>query len=73
MWEYQIVKADSSETFLSSLNNLGHAGWEAISGSYGIGESKKVSLGHGMPVSTLAGIPMWVAVMKRTVNDRAPQ
>ena len=28
---------------------------------------------QAMPLSTLADTPMWFAVMKRTVNDRAPQ
>jgi hypothetical protein len=45
-WEYQIVRADSAEAFLASLNVLGAEGWEAISGGYGAGESKKVSLGQ---------------------------
>ena len=70
-WEYQIVRVDSTEAFLASLNVLGAEGWEAISGGYGAGESKKVSLGQGMPLSTMAGAPAWVAVMKRVLNGHA--
>jgi hypothetical protein len=66
-WEHQVIKADTVETFQSSLNQLGAEGWEAISGTYTIGESKKVTLGHGMAPTTAAGTPMWVAIMKRAV------
>ena len=65
VWEYRIVKADAAETFEAALNAAGAEGWEAISGGYGLGESKKVSLGQGMPVSTQAGAAGWTAVMKR--------
>jgi len=65
MWEYQIVKAESSDAFLASMNIAGREGWEAISGGYGAGESTKVSLGHGMPVSTKVGASMWTALLKR--------
>ena len=65
------MRADCSEAFQTSLNALGADGWEAISGSYGVGESKKVSLGQGMPLSTTVGAPMWVVLMKRAVNGRA--
>ena len=69
-WEYQIVRADSVENFFqSSLNRLGSEGWEAISGAYGVGESKNVSLGQGMPPSVRAGASTWVALMKRTLPD----
>jgi hypothetical protein len=67
-WEYQIVKTDSPETFQAALNKLGAEGWEAISGTYTIGESKKVVLGQGMSPSWAVGSPMWVAVMKRAVK-----
>ncbi len=67
-WEYQIVRADTAETFQSALNKLGAEGWEAISGGYTIGENKKVSLGQGMPLSTAIGAPMWVAIMKRALK-----
>ena len=66
-WEHQVIKADSAETFQSSLNKLGAEGWEAISGTYTIGEQKKVTLGHGMAPTTAAGTPMWVAIMKRAI------
>jgi len=66
-WEHQVIKADTVETFQSSLNQFGAAGWEAISGTYTIGESKKVTLGHGMAPTTAAGTPMWVAIMKRAI------
>jgi hypothetical protein len=68
-WEYQIVRADTVESFQSSLNKLGSEGWEATSGAYAAGESKKVSLGQGMPPSTAAGAPSWVALMKRPILD----
>jgi hypothetical protein len=67
-WEYQIIKTDSSEAFQSSLNKLGAEGWEAISGTYTVGESKRVSLGVGMAPSMSVGSPMWVAVMKRAIE-----
>jgi hypothetical protein len=68
-WEYQIVRADTVENFQSSLNKLGIEGWEATSGAYAAGESKKVSLGQGMPLSTTVGASAWVALMKRTIPD----
>ncbi|MGA2892378.1 MAG: hypothetical protein ABSE22_05870 [Xanthobacteraceae bacterium] len=68
-WEYQIVRADTVEHFLSSLNKLGSEGWEATSGAYAAGESKKVSLGQGMPPSMTVGAPTWVALMKRAVPE----
>jgi hypothetical protein len=64
-WEYQIVRAETIESFESSLNKLGSEGWEATSGAYAAGESKKVSLGQGMPASMAVGAPTWVALMKR--------
>jgi hypothetical protein len=67
-WEYQIVKAESADAFVSSLNALGGEGWEAISGTYTIGESKRVTLGQGMPSSLAVGASMWVAIMKRAVE-----
>jgi hypothetical protein len=66
-WEYQIVRADTVENFLSTLNKLGSEGWEATSGAYAAGESKKVSLGQGMPLSMAVGAPTWVALMKRPI------
>jgi hypothetical protein len=68
-WEYQIVRADTVESFQSSLNKLGSEGWEATSGTYAAGESKKISLGQGMPPSMTAGASTWVALMKRTIPD----
>ena len=67
-WEYQITKADTSEAFQASLNKLGAEGWEAISGTYAVGETKKVVLGQGMAPSLAVGTPMWVAVMKREIK-----
>ena len=67
-WEYQITKADTSEAFQASLNKLGADGWEAISGTYAVGETKKVVLGQGMAPSLAVGAPMWVAVMKRAIK-----
>jgi hypothetical protein len=66
-WEYQVVKSESSDAFLAALNALGGDGWEAISGGFGMGESKRVSLGQGMPMQTAAGAPMWLAVVKRAL------
>ena len=65
IWEYRIVRAETVDAFESALNSAGAEGWEAISGAYAIGESKKVALGHGMPVSTQAGAATWTALMKR--------
>jgi hypothetical protein len=64
-WEHQVIKGDSAEAFQASLNTQGAEGWEAISGTYTIGEPRKVTLGHGMAPTTAAGAPMWVAIMKR--------
>jgi hypothetical protein len=66
-WEYRIVRADTVENFEASLNELGTEGWEATSGAYAAGESRKVSLGQGMPASIAVGAPTWVALMKRPV------
>jgi hypothetical protein len=71
-WEYRIVKADAADAFEAALNAAGAEGWEAISGSYGAGESNKVSLGHGMPTTTQAGAAVWAALMKRPRNGREP-
>jgi hypothetical protein len=68
-WEYQIVRADTVENFQSSLNKLGSEGWEATSGVYAAGESKKVSLGQGMPPSMTVGTSTWVALMKRPIPN----
>ena len=64
-WEYRLVRLEAADAFESALNKSGAEGWEAISCSFTIGESKKVSLGHGMPVSTQVGLPVWSALMKR--------
>jgi hypothetical protein len=68
-WEYQVVRADTVESFQSSLNALGIEGWEATSGTYAAGESKMISLGQGMPPSRTAGVSTWVALMKRAIRD----
>jgi hypothetical protein len=68
-WEYQIARADTVENFESSLNKLGSEGWEATSGVYAADESKKVSLGQGMPASIKVGALTWVALMKRSIPD----
>ena len=68
-WEYQIARADNVESFESSLNKLGSEGWEATSGVYAADESKKVSLGQGMPPSMRVGALTWVALMKRSIPD----
>jgi len=65
VWEYRIVRAEAVEAFEAALNAAGVEGWEAISGAYAVGESKKVSLGQGMPVSTQIGAATWTALMKR--------
>jgi len=54
-WKYQIVRSDTVENFESSLNKLGSEGWEATPGAYAADESKKVSLGQGMPPSMRVG------------------
>ena len=66
-WEYQIVRADTVENFQIALNKLGSEGWEATTGTYALGESKKVSLGQGMPSSMAVGASVWVALMKRAI------
>jgi hypothetical protein len=68
-WEYQIARADNVESFESSLNKLGSEGWEATSGVYAADESKKVSLGQGMPSSIKVGASTWIALMKRSIPD----
>jgi hypothetical protein len=68
-WEYQVIKEETADGFRASLNKLGSEGWEAIAGTYTIGENKKVSLGQGMPASLAIGAPMWVAILKRTIKE----
>ena len=64
-WEYRVVRAETVEAFEAALNAAGAEGWEAVSGGYAVGESKRVALGHGMPVSTQIGAATWSALMKR--------
>ena len=66
-WEYRIISADTAELYEQALNAAGAEGWEAVSSSYSAGESKKVSLGHGMPLSTAIGASQWSALMKRPI------
>ena len=66
-WEYRLIKAETDEIFERALNAAGAEGWEAVSSGYSIGESKKVSLGQGMPLSTAIGASQWSALMKRPV------
>jgi len=66
-WEYRIIKADTEELYERALNAAGAEGWEAVSSSYSAGESRRVSLGHGMPMSTAIGATQWAALMKRLV------
>ena len=68
-WEYRIIKADTEELYERALNAAGAEGWEAVSSSYSAGESRKVSLGHGMPLSTAVGATQWAALMKRPVPE----
>jgi hypothetical protein len=68
-WEYQIARADTVENFQSVLNKLGSEGWEATSSVYAADESKKVSLGQGMPASITVGALTWIALMKRPISD----
>jgi hypothetical protein len=68
-WEYQIARADTVENFQSALNKLGSEGWEAVSGAYAADESKRVSLGQGMPPSMTVGALTWIALMKRSFSD----
>lgn len=67
-WEYRMVQAEAAAPFEAALNAAGAEGWEAVSGAFGMGESKRVSLGQGMPVSTQAGTATWSAVMKRVAR-----
>ena len=64
-WEYRLVRAETAEAFEAALNAAGAEGWDAVSGGFSIGETKKVSLGQGMPVSAQAGAAIWSALMKR--------
>jgi hypothetical protein len=66
-WEYRLIKAETDELYERALNAAGAEGWEAVSSGYAIGESKKVSLGQGMPLSTAIGASQWSALMKRAV------
>ena len=67
-WEYRIIKAETEELYERALNEAGADGWEAVSSSYSAGESKKVALGYGMPLSTAIGATQWSALMKRVVT-----
>ncbi len=67
-WEYRIIKADTEELYERALNEAGAQGWEAVSSSYSASETKKVSLGQGMPLSTAIGAAQWSALMKRAVT-----
>jgi hypothetical protein len=67
-WEYRLIKAETDELYERALNAAGAEGWEAVSSGYAIGESKKVSLGQGMPLSTAIGASQWSALMKRAVK-----
>jgi hypothetical protein len=64
-WEYRLMRLEAAEAFEAALNKAGAEGWEAVSCSFTIGEIKNVSLVHGIPVSKLAGVPVWSALMKR--------
>ena len=66
-WEYRLIRAETDELYERALNAAGAEGWEAVSSGYSIGESKKVSLGQGMPLSTTIGASQWSALMKRPV------
>jgi hypothetical protein len=68
-WEYRLIKAETDELYERALNAAGAEGWEAVSSGYSIGESKKVSLGQGMPLSTAIGASQWSALMKRPVRE----
>jgi hypothetical protein len=63
-----LKQTSTTEAFQASLNKLGAEGWEAISGTYAIGKTKKVVLGQGMTPSLAVGTPTWVAVMKRAIK-----
>ena len=65
--EYRIIKAETEELYERALNAAGAEGWEAVSSGYSAGETKKVSLGQGMPLSTAIGASQWSALMKRPV------
>jgi hypothetical protein len=62
-----MISADTAELYEKALNAAGAEGWEAVSSSYAAGESKKVALGYGMPLSTATGASQWSALMKRPV------
>ena len=66
-WEYRLISADTAELYEQALNAAGAEGWEAVSSTYAAGESRKISLGHGMPLSTTIGASQWFALMKRPV------
>jgi hypothetical protein len=67
-WQYRMISAETAELYEKALNAAGAEGWEAVSSGYAAGESKKVSLGHGMPLSTAIGAAQWSALMKRPVS-----
>ena len=68
-WEYRIIKAETEESYERALNAAGAEGWEAVSSGYSAGESKKVALGYGMPLSTAIGASQWSALMKRQLGE----
>ena len=66
-WEYRMITAEAADSYERALNAAGAQGWEAVSSGYAVGESKKVSLGQGMPLSTAIGASQWSALMKRPI------
>ena len=59
-WEYHVIAKPDLGDFIDLLNRLGEEGWEAISGTYTIGESLLVeSSARAIPDSKAPRQPQW--------------
>lgn len=68
-WEYQVITKTDLGDFIAWLNRLGDEGWEAISGTYTLGEPISVEISSRIGSVPAPGKPQWVAVMKRQKSN----
>jgi hypothetical protein len=68
-WEYEVIRADDLEGFEFWLKKLGAEGWEAVSANYVMSAQEKSSLGAELGEYTHPASPMWIAVMKRPIEE----
>jgi len=68
-WEYEVIRADDLEGFEFWLKKLGAEGWEAVSANYVMSAPETSSLGAELGDYTHPAAPMWIAVMKRAVEE----